>query len=180
MTSGRNSSAVMGQPAQSPHLILGGMPVTDHCFNTIPSLPLDVIMTSLMTSKVSGGNCTPTHTGSSKKMYTGTPSWVHTHAPLYTHRGMRTHGHAHTHGPTHMGTTTHVSLHAPKGQIIRVHTQRCVYMFPKESVCRHMHSHSIRPMCMHRYSNANAYTWVLLHAYICIDICTVLYTNDNT
>ena len=139
MTSGRNSSAVMGQPAQSPHLILGGMPVTDHCFNTIPSLPLDVIMTSLMTSKVSGGNCTPTHTGSSKKMCTGTPSWVHTHAPLYTQRYAYsqacTHTWSHPHGHNHTCefactqranytcAHTEVCVHVSKGVRVQTHAQ---------------------------------------------------------
>lgn len=103
---------------------------------------------------------------------------TYTHTELCTLTGM------HTHMVPHRDTTTHVSLHAPEEQLICVHTWRCGYAFPKESLCRQRRSHPVIPMCVHRHSNTQAYTCMLLNTYIYIDtyahFCTQMIIHKST
>lgn len=140
--------------------------MTDHCFSTIPSLPLDVIMRSFMTSEVSELH-THLYRLVQKDAYVHPLVGTHTCTPICTVTGM------HTHCPTHMGTTTHMSLHAPKDQLTCVNTQTYAYMLQKESMCRHMHS---QPSCQCVCTDVR--TPILTHIYV--HFCTQLMIHEST
>ena len=76
-----------------------------------------------------------------------------------------------THKFIHPGTTTHVSLHTPTEKLIHVPLERgvCTHISKGAHVHTNMHSH---PACQHACTDnqTHAYTCVLLHACICIQI----------